>query len=91
MGRTRILAPTLAVLLAIGGSIAAAPVPALAECSGPDQWPRFREGAASASVVVTGTVHDVSFDPRNPDRVTSAWTWTASVATQPQACRSPAS
>ena len=69
MGRTRIFAPAMAVLLAIGGSIAAAPIPALAECTGPDQWPRFRDGAASASVVVTGTVHDVAFDPRNPDRV----------------------
>ena len=93
VGRTRNFAPAMAVLLAIGGSIAAAPIPALAECTGPDQWPRFRDGAASASVVVTGTVHDVAFDPRNPDRVAH---FRLDVdrelrGTQHPACRSPAS
>ncbi len=62
---------SLATMLALGAATLAVAVPSLtlAECGSPDEWPAFREGAASAPLVVAGTVRDVRLDPNDDHRV----------------------
>jgi len=68
--RRLLLSGLLAIVVGMGAAWATAR-PAAAECGSPDEWPAFREGAASAPLVVAGTVRDVRLDPNDDDRVRS--------------------
>lgn len=71
--RSRFLVSSIVASLAAVISVGSAPVPARAECGSPDTWPRFREGAASAPLVVAGTVRSTALDANRdlPRRVRS--------------------